>query len=370
MSAPSAPAHIPASSANSPLAQHLVIPFAHTGGDGEPPLAPLPTATQLPHLRRLLATATVQQRHTVPLDSLTPPHEWALAHARGLTTGHPQLDALPANTPARPSPATVSLPSDRCLPWAAWDVPHLLPTPHTPAAWFTPCHQEVGAHHVSLAPPATLDVSEAHSRALMAALAPLALEDGIHLTWVAPDRWLATGNVLAHVHAASLDRVAGRSIGPWVQVLPPLLRRLQSEAQMLFYTHAAHDARVADRLAPVNAFWVSGSGTAPASNAAAHGNGTPSPSRASHVTVLPMLRDAALAGDAAAWLAAWTDIDQRLLPAWLSQASAGEAQHIHLCGEQGWLHLHLGTQPLWQRLSNKINDIFASPRLFSNISSL
>ncbi|MBY0464405.1 MAG: hypothetical protein K2W33_05635, partial [Burkholderiales bacterium] len=318
-----------------PTASHLVIPFAYTGGDGEPPLAPLPPAAQLPNLRALLGAASPQRLFSVLPSSLTPPHEWALAHAQGLATACPPLDGTAglhaARTPTGQAP--VELPADRSLPWAAWDAPHLLPTPQTPAAWFTPCHQEIGAHHVSLMPPASLGLSDAHSQALMAALARFAVEDGVHLRWVAADRWLATGNVLAGVQAASLDRVAGRSIGPWLHALPPMLRRLQSEAQMLFYTHAAHDERVAKGLPPVNAFWVSGAGSAPATPRPRLPE-SPSPSDTAQVTVVPTLRDAALAGDATSWQRAWTDVDQRVLPAWLARAAEGKVVHVHLCGEQ------------------------------------
>jgi len=325
-------------------------------------LAPLPDAVRLPHLRQLLATATRHRLLRVPPDSLTPPHEWACAWAQGLPTGVPELDATAHTPPAHGSSIGTDLPADRSLPWAAWDAAHLLPTPQTPAAWFTPCHQEIGTHHVSLLPPQALTLSDDHSRALMAALAPLALEDGIHLRWVAADRWLATGNVLAGAQAASLDRVAGRSIGPWLHALPPLLRRLQSEAQMLFYTHPAHDERASAGQAPVNAFWVSGAGAAPAAPHAS--SALPPP------TLVHSLRDAALAADAARWAQAWADTDRDVLPGWLAQAATGRTLHTHLCGEQGWLHITHSPTTVWQRPNLKISNIFSPQRFYSLVSSL
>lgn len=371
MAAPSSPAISPPSVAPKALASHLVIPFAYTGGEGEPPLAPLPPVAQLPNLRALLGTASLQRLFSVPLTSLTPPHEWALAHARGLTTGCAQVDGAPDAPPAQPNPARTgtALPAVHTLPWAAWDAPHLLPTPQTPAAWFTPCHQEIGAHQVSLMPPASLGLSDAHSQALMAALARFAVEDGVHLRWVTADRWLATGNVLAGVQAASLDRVAGRSIGPWLHTLPPMLRRLQSEAQMLFYTHAAHDERLAKGLPPVNAFWVCGAGSASATPQPRLPE-SQAPSDSAPVTVVPTLRNAALAGDATGWQQAWTDIDQRVLPDWLARAAAGEVVHVHLCGEQGWWHLTLSPRTTWQRLAGGFSSFFGTHRSFDVISSL
>lgn len=362
MSATLPPAHEPPPPVTPAAALHLIIPFAHTGGDGEPPLAPLPDAATLPHLRQLLATATRHRLLRVPPDSLTPPHEWACAWAQGWRTGVAGLDAAPDGPPTPADNPSLVLPADRSLPWAAWDAAHLLPTPQTPAAWFTPCHQEIGAHHVSLLPPQALALSDDHSRALMAALAPLALEDGIHLRWVAADRWLATGNVLAGAQAASLDRVAGRSIGPWLHALPPLLRRLQSEAQMLFYTHPAHDERASAGQAPVNAFWVSGAGAAPA---APHTSSAPPPP-----TLVHSLRDAALAADGARWAQAWADTDRDVLHGWLAQAATGRTLHTHLCGEQGWLHITHSPTTVWQRMHLKISAIFSPHRLYSLASSL
>ena len=322
--------------------QHLVIPFAQTGGNGDeaPPLAPWPHPLRqhLPHLHALLHEAHTQTWHRGSLESRTPPHEWALAHAQS------RLATLPAR-----------LPDEAALPWAAWDAAHLLPHAEAAAAWFMPAHQEVGMDHVSLHPPETLALDDATSQHLMQALAPLALEDGIALHWVSAHRWLAVGDVFASLALVSPDRVTSpsgeRSIAPWMANLPPSLRRLQTEAQMLFYTHPAHDARVTRHQPPVNSLWIAGTGAA----------STPMPPQ-QPVAVDGRLRAAALSGDARGWLAAWAALDADLLPHWLQRARHGEPVTVSLCGERHILQLGFGSPASPPGYWNKVKDFFASFR--------
>jgi hypothetical protein len=328
---------------------HLVLPFASSSD--EACQARLPTLA-LPHLTQLLALAGQQRsvQHAPPGDdpelTLTPPHEWVLAQALGL------VDATTAGQGA----------ADGQLPWAAHTAHHLLATPQTPAAWFIPCHQEVGTGQVTLHPPATLTLSDAHSQALMAALQPLALEDGIALHWVAADRWLAQGPVFADLPSASLDRVAGRSIAGWLSTGPAAagLRRLQSEAQMLYYNHPANDEREAQRLAPINAFWISGSGACPPT--ARH--------TAPELVVLDHLRQPALQGDWARWQQAWQSLDAQVLPAWLAHARRGQALRLTLCGERTSLQLDCAPRSAWQGLQHKISNIFGTYRTSDKLLQL
>jgi len=102
-----------------------------------------------------------------------------------------------------------------------------------------------------------------------------------------------------------------------------LLKRLQSEAQMLFYTHPAFDAREALRLHPVNGFWLSGAG------AIDHPTPLQSP------PVMPdELRSAALQADWARWKDAWTAIDNRHIQGLMDRARRGEPVTLTLCGER------------------------------------
>lgn len=326
---------------------HLVLPFASSSDEACQAL--LPTLV-LPNLTRLLALAnpprglpatstpsTIAPANADDFDpelTLTPPHEWVLAQALGL------VDVTTAGLAAL----------DGHLPWAAAMSRPLLVSSDTPAAWFYPCHQEVGTGQVTLYPPATLGLSDAHSQALMAALQPLALEDGIRLHWVAADRWLAQGPAFASLPSASLDRVAGRSIAGWLSSGPAAagLRRLQSEAQMLYYNHPANDEREAQRLAPVNAFWISGSGACPPG--ARHA--------APELVVQQTLRTAALQGHWAGWQQAWQTLDAEVLPAWLDLARRNQPLRITLCGERSSQSFNLTARSAWQGMRQKISGFF------------
>jgi hypothetical protein len=331
---PAMPAAPLLSATPTPSGNHLLLAFAAALDEGCQSLLP---GLALPNLTRLLALApTVTPEaptHTDGELTLTPPHERAHAALLGL------------NAP------------DGQVPWAAWDTR----SPQA-AAWFTPCHQEVGNGHVTLHDPQALGLSEAHSRALLAALQPWAQEDGITLTWHANDRWLAQGAVFEGLATASLDRVVGRSIAPWLPMAPAAapLRRLQNEAQMLFYTHPAHDERAAAGLAPVNAFWISGSGAC----------ATASVGEAVNVTTDTRLRTHGLRGDWAAWQQAWQQLDAEVLPTWLARAQAGEPVHLTLCGERGFTTLAWGTRSPWQRFATKISNAFGTQRFTSLLSSL
>lgn len=272
---------------------HLLLPFA---GVAEPAAMQALRGTPLPTLSALLARLQSTAEHGTDEFSLSPPHEHALAWARGL----PAVDGQ--------------------LPWAALDSAE----PGLPQAWFHPAHFQVGMDHVSLVPAEHLGLDDTHARPLFDALAPLCAEDGVGLRYLGPTRWLASGERLRGLACASLDRVAGRSIAPWQPQGEGAawLKRLQSEAQMLFYTHPVNDAREAARQAIVNGFWASGAG--------AHAGAALAPSP----VVDDRLREAALRADWAAWRQAWATLDAEVLPAWRERLARGEPMAITLCGER------------------------------------
>jgi hypothetical protein len=255
---------------------HLLIPYA---ASASPASRDALRSLQLPNLARLLTRLSPGQRDTDPDDEAHPlamPHERALARALGLpqAPGH--------------------------VPWAAQALRDAGDPPGTDAwAWITPCHWQIGMDSVTLHDPAALRLDDAESRALRDAMAPYFHEDGIELRFDTPGRWLARGEIFRSLATASLDRVIGQNVNAWMtashQARP--LRRLQSEMQMLLYTHAVNDARAARGLPPVNAFWVSGAG------ALADAGPQPHP-------VMPLtLREAALREDWLAWAQAWQQID-------------------------------------------------------------
>ncbi len=295
-------------------AMHLLIPYASVSSPDCRAQFPL---LQLPRLAELLARLAPEATDSGDDHALSPPHERALAHALGLPAADDGRIAWAAyfSLAGSASPALLGqAPGEnrRGEPVAC--------------AWFIPCHWNVGMEQVMLLAPDELSLAEADSRALMAALSPLAAEDGITLVYETPLRWRAEGDMFTDLACASLDRVIGRSLTDWLPDGPGArdLRRLQSEAQMLFYTHPVTDARDARRLTPVNSFWISGAGTL---NALPQ---TPQP-----LPEVPLnLRAPALQAAWDQWALAWEALDAGPVTAALKRLDAGHAVTLTLCGER------------------------------------
>ena len=281
---------------------HLLIPFA----------APLSEAGRqaaatlaLPNLRTLMSRWAEVQRDDADEWSLSPPHERALALALGWQGGSGQLPWA-----ARAARADGIEPGD--LSWGQ----------------LTPAHWHLGTEQISLLDPATLMLDDTTSRALFAAVLPLFLSEGYALHYGAPQRWYLAHESLATLATASLDRVVGRNVDAWLGKDPAArkLRRLQSEVQMLLYTHPLNDERAAHGLLPVNSFWLSGCGRA-------------QPEAGVVPQVDECLRGPALADDWAAWVKAWDTLDTGPLATLRECAVNGHAAALTLCGERAWLRL-------------------------------
>lgn len=295
---------------------HLLIPYAASASEGcQQTLASLP----LPHLDRLLARLAADPAHssTAEETSFSAPHERALAQALG----------LPAE--------------DGRTPWAAWYCQQRGEAVSGQAwAFVTPCQWQVTTDHVTLRDPEALGLDEESSRALLAIVSPWFTEDGIHLHYDQPTRWLAEGPLFANLATASLERVLLRDVRAWMPdaARARTLHRLHSEMQMLLYTHAFNDARAERGLPTVNSFWVHGAGTLPAS--------TPAPA-----PQMPLaLSDAALREDWRAWGAAWSALDAGLVAELLRQSEQGKAVRLTLCGERTALAFHTAPRGLVQRI--------------------
>lgn len=292
--------------------QHWVVPFAAIGtGDARPEWP------ALPQLQALLPRLRETQRSDGNETTYTAPHERAQASARGvpLRDGHWPGAALHSDDP------------------------------HAPQAWVHPVHLQVGMGEVTLQAAELFGLDEAASRALFDALAPLCAEDGVTLHFEQATRWRASGARLRGLRCASIDRVSGRSIAPW---LPEgnearWLQRLMSEAQMLFYTHAVNDAREAARQLPVNGVWFSAAGAVEPGVTA-----RPAPALADD------LRAHALRGDAAAWRAAWQALDASLMARLHERALRGEAFALTLCGERNAVTLEPAMPTTGQRLARAL----------------
>jgi hypothetical protein len=308
-----------------PDTPHLLI--AHAAPPGPACRAALRTL-RLPRLEQLLTRLTVTDTDADPADAegdlppLAMPHERVLARARGL--------ALPAQQ----------------APWAALSrLDNGEPPGDEAWAWLTPCHWQVGMDSVLMQDPQTLRLAPAEAEALRAAMAPYFAEDGLVLLPdpALPGRWLARGAVLRGQATASLDRVVGQNIKPWLHAvaLHRTLQRLHSEMQMLLYTHPVNDERAARGLATVNAFWVHGAGALAADAAPA-----PAP------TLVTRLRESALRDDATAWTAAWQETDARECANLLAALDAGGAVCLTLASDRAARTLQVRPRSLAARMSS------------------
>ncbi|MDR3453591.1 MAG: phosphoglycerate mutase [Rhodoferax sp.] len=307
---------------------HLLIPFA---ASSSPACQQALESLKLPHLEKLLGRLTLTHTDTADESSLTPPHERVHARALGLVA------------------------RDGCVPWAARQAAQAglhadlaqQAASNAAWAWITPCHWHVHADYIVMGNPQTQGLEAAPSQTLLAAMRPFFEEDGITLHYAAPTQWLARGEVFRDLATASLDRVAGRDIDAWrpKTAQAAALRRLQNEMQMLLYTHPLNDERAGHGLAPVNSFWVSGTGTLPA------GWSEPAPSD----LVMPQaLREAALAGDWAAWVNAWQQLDATECAALLHALDAGQSVSLSLCGERSALTFNGGRTGLLKKLMSQL----------------
>jgi hypothetical protein len=299
---------------------HLLIPFASAQSDAASHVL---RDLSLPNLSHLLARLTPTQRDEGDAYTLSPPHERALAAAAGWQG------------------------ADGCLPFAAQaaardgvDVGEL--------AWgfVTPTHWHVGRDHVTLADPAALNLGDVESRAAFDAVRELFESEGFRFEWGSATRWYAAHESLATLACASLDRVIGRNVDLWMRsgatATPQLklVRRLQSELQLLLYPHPLNDAREQRGELTLNSFWLSGCGRRQA--------GAGDPVRADESLRAPLLNE-----DWAAWAEAWRALDSGAVHDCLAASRAGHPITLTLCGERSAQRFETLAQSWWQRLGGR-----------------
>ena len=297
---------------------HLLIPFA--SALSQEVVQVLPRLT-LPNLARLLQRLAPAARDEADAYSLSPPHERALAAQWGWRG------------------------ADGALPFAAKAAADDgIDVEDRARGLVTPAHWNVGREHVSMADPAALALEEAESRALFEAVRELFEGEGFEWAWGAADRWYAAHPRLDGFASASLDRVIGRNVDFWLDAGSrgrpegALVRRLQSEVQLLLYPHPINEAREARGELAVNSFWLSGCGVAqPAAGAA--------------VSIEPSLRGPLLDGDTAAWAQAWSALDAGALAGLRRRLERGDSDiALTLCGERAAQRYEAAARSLWQRL--------------------
>lgn len=210
---------------------------------------------------------------------------------------------------------------------AAWNQPApsigawLADDPTLAWALLSPVHLAVGSDGVDVLPPASLGLSPAEAvdcAELLRQLWPAA--EGWQLRALDPTRWLlGHADQLDGLNAASLERVAGRPIEPW---LPQdrRLRRWQNEAQMLLHEQPLNQARERRGEPIVNAVWLSGIGRAAGQRP--------------QLTLDERLGPPLLGGDLAGWVQAFQALDAGPLAALRAAAERGEAVSLTLAGER------------------------------------
>lgn len=286
------------------LTTHCIVPFAASlSAPCQDALPRLDASGALPHLRQLLGLMHETARTGGDEYALSMPHERVLA----TEMGWPDRDGQ--------------------LPWAAWwaeqDQVDLAKDRH----WglLSPGHWLMGRDHLTLLDPHTMGLTDSESRALLEAIRPLFESDGWTLVWGATTRWYAAHDSLQGLPCASLDRVIGRNPDMWLSDHPQarMVKRLQSEVQMLLYQHPINDQREAVGLATVNSFWLSGCGQPPAQTA-----------WPSTTSLVADLRESLLADDMPTWLDAWALVDRHLFKTLLDALQAGHDVRLTLCGER------------------------------------
>jgi hypothetical protein len=302
---------------------HLLVPFA---ADTSEACRHVLHDLALPNLERLLALLVPAGRDEAGVRSFSPPHERALAAAWGWHGGDGTLP-FAAHTAAADGIATGD---------AAW-------------ALLTPSHWQLGRDDVVLLDPDQLDLGAAESRELFAPFEVLLTSEGFATAWGSAGRWYAARDDLQGLATASLDRVIGRGVDRWLResaeagddgtrAAARLVRRLQSEAQLVFYTHAVNAAREERGALAVNSFWLSGCGRSQPADAAT----TPE--------IASALRAPLLANDWASWAEAWHGLDRGVVARLFAHARGGGATTLTLCGERTAARFELQPRTLWQRL--------------------
>lgn len=283
---------------------HIVIPYAGWQAGAADGLA-------RPNLQAFLAASSLESS-ALPAAAFDfyLPHDVLLAQLSG-------LDGASTGT----------------LPWAAWARAHAGLSSDGAWARISLCHWQMGMREARLHQPKKLALTEVQATAIWQSLGDWLAQDGITLvpsTNAAPYERHAQADWFADLPTVCMDRAAQDSLMDGAEkgrnAAAQKLARLQGEAQMLLYNHPANAEREAQRLAPINAFWLDGAGSLSAQPA----------QRLEEVRVLPALQNAAEASSLDSWRAAWLALDQDFfapdaLEAQLQKAGA-EGLRISLCG--------------------------------------
>jgi len=194
-------------------------------------------------------------------------------------------------------------------------------------AIMSPCHWQVGMNEVTLLKPQELALNEDESRKLLSAIQPYFEEDGLQVVYESPLVWRVTGDLLDGLPLASIDRVVGQNIKPWMpeHQRAKTLQRLQSEMQMLLYQHPVNDERSLKGRWTVNSFWL-------------HRRIDQLYPDATDLDVALDLRENMQASNAKLWQQAWEHLDATLCQSLCQALDQNHDVSLTLCSETSWRH--------------------------------
>jgi len=194
-------------------------------------------------------------------------------------------------------------------------------------AIMTPCHWQVGMNEVTLLKPQELALNEDESRKLLSAIQPYFEEDGLQVVYESPLVWRVTSDLLDGLPLASIDRVVGQNIKPWMpeHQRAKTLQRLQSEMQMLLYQHPVNDERSLKGRWTVNSFWL-------------HRRIDQLYPDAADLDVALDLRENMQASNAKLWQQAWEHLDATLCQSLCQALDQNHDVSLTLCSETSWRH--------------------------------
>ena len=219
-------------------------------------------------------------------------------------------------------------------------------------AIMTPCHWQVGMNEVTLLKPQELALNEDESRQLLSAIQPYFEEDGLQVVYESPLVWRVTGDLLDGLPLASIDRVVGQNIKPWMpeHQRAKTLQRLQSEMQMLLYQHPVNDERSLKGRWTVNSFWL-------------HRRLEQLYPDSADFGVALDLRETVEPFNAKLWQQAWQHLDTTLCTSLYQALDQNHEISLSLCSETTWRHYRPQAASWLNKLQRLIQPVSVSQEL-------
>ena len=219
-------------------------------------------------------------------------------------------------------------------------------------AIMTPCHWQVGMNEVILLNPKELALNENESKQLLSAIQPYFEEDGLQVVYESPLVWRVTGDLLDGLPLASIDRVVGQNIKPWMpeHQRAKTLQRLQSEMQMLLYQHPVNDERSLKGRWTVNSFWL-------------HRRLEQLYPDSADFGVALDLRETVEPFNAKLWQQAWQHLDATLCTSLYQALDQNHEISLSLCSETTWRHYRPQAASWLNKLQRLIQAVSVSQEL-------